>query len=130
MNIAMLLKLFLHKMKNKRGGLLNQVIIHLILIGIILALFLFATAGKINARGVKQQVLEKEIALLIDASVPGMSFEVEKNNLNGFVSGVDVSDGRVFVMVEGLNAFEGYPYFSRYSVDVIEKEDKFVVSIK
>ena len=117
-------------MRNKKAGLLNKVIIHLILIGIILALFLFATAGKINARGVKQQVLEKEIALLVDASVPGMSFEIEKDNLNGVVSGVEIRDGRVFVEVEGLNAFEGYPYFSRYSVDVIEKEDKFVVEIK
>jgi len=114
----------------KRGGLLNQVIIHLILIGIILALFLFATAGKINARGVKQQVLEKEVALLIDAAVPGMSFEIEKNNINGFVSGVEVKEGRVFVEVAGLNAFEGYPYFSRYGVSVVEEESKFVVVVR
>jgi len=110
--------------------MLNQVIIHLILIGIILALFLFATAGKINARGVKQQVLEKEIALLVDAAVPGMSFEIEKNNFNGYVSGVEVKEGKVFVEVAGLNAFEGYPYFSRFGVSVIEKDDKFVVSVR
>ena len=114
----------------KKGGLLNQVIIHLILIGIILALFLFATAGKINARGVKQQVLEKEVALLIDVAVPGMSFEIEKNNFNGYVSGVEVKEGRVFVEVAGLNAFKGYPYFSRYGVSVEEEDDKFVVSVK
>lgn len=114
----------------KRGGLLNQVIIHLVLIGIIFALFLFATAGKINARGVRQQVLEKEIALLIDAAVPGMSFEIRKNNLNGFVSLVEVKDGKVFVSVAGLNAFAGYPYFSRYSVSVEEEAGKFVVFVK
>ena len=101
----------------------------MILIGIILALFLFATAGKINARGVKQQVLEKEIALLIDVAVPGMSFEIEKNNLDGFVSGVEIKDGRVFVEVAGLNSFEGYPYLSRYEVGVVEEDDKFVVSV-
>ena len=114
----------------KRGGLLNQVIIHIILIGIILALFLFATAGKINARGVKQQVLEREVALLIDAAVPGMSFEIEKRNINGVVSLVEIKEGRVFVRVEGLNAFEGYPYFSRYFVSVEELDDKFVVSVR
>ena len=116
-------------MINKRGGLSNQVIIHLILIGIILALFLFATAGKINARGVKQQVLEKEVALLIDVAVPGMSFEIEKSNFNGAVSGVEVKDGMVFIGVDGLNAFEGYPYFSKYNVVVVEEEGKFVVRV-
>jgi len=110
--------------------MLNQVIIHLILIGIILALFLFATAGKINARGVKQQVLEKEIALLVDAAVPGMSFEIEKKNFNGYVSGVEIREGKVFVEVAGLNAFEGYPYFSRYGVVVVEEDDKFVVNVR
>jgi len=113
----------------KRGGLLNQVIIHLILIGIILALFLFATAGEINARGVKQQVLEKQVAVLMDAAVPGMSFEIRKNNLNGVVSGIEIKEGKVFVEVAGLNAFEGYPYFSKYLVRVVEKDDKFVVSV-
>ena len=117
-------------MRNKRGGLLNQVIIHLILIGIILALFLFATAGKINGRGVKQQVLEKEIALLVDAAVPGMSFEIEKKNFNGFVSGVEIKEGKVFVEVAGLNAFAGYPYFSKYSVGVVEEESKFIIFVK
>ncbi len=114
----------------KKGGLLNQVIIHLILIGLILALFLFATAGKINARGVKQQVLERETALLIDAAVPGMSFEIEKNNLNGVVSGVEIRGGKVFVEVAGLNAFEGYPYFSKYAVSVVEEGNKFIVFVK
>ena len=115
---------------SKRGGLLHQVIIHLVLVGLIFALFLFATAGKINARGVKQQVLEKQMALLIDAAVPGMSFEIEKNNVNGIVQKVEIEDGKVFIMVEGLGSFKGYPYFSRYSVGVREEENKFVVSVQ
>jgi len=114
----------------KKAGLLHQVIIHLILIGLILALFLFATAGKINARGVKQQVLEKEIALLVDASVPGMSFEIEKNGLDGYVSEVRIENGKVFVEVAGLNALVGYPNFSKYDVSVSEEGNKFVVSVK
>lgn len=108
-------------MINKRGGLLHQTIVHLVLVGLILALFLLATAGKINARGVRQQVLEKQMALLIDAAVPGMSFEIEKNNINGLVQKVEIKEGKVFIMVEGLGSFRGYPYFSRYSVSVKEK---------
>ncbi|MFH1238434.1 MAG: hypothetical protein ABIH79_02760 [archaeon] len=116
-------------MINKRGGLLHQTIVHLVLVGLILALFLLATAGKINARGVRQQVLEKQMALLIDAAVPGMSFEIEKNNINGLVQKVEIKEGKVFIMVEGLGSFRGYPYFSRYSVSVKEKENKFVVGV-
>ena len=114
----------------KKGSLLQEVIIHLVLIGIIFALFLFATAGKINARGVRQQVLERQTALLIDAAVPGMSFEIEKVWFNGVVHDVRVSGGRVFVGVAGLESFEGYPYFSLYSVSVEELDDKFVVRVR
>ena len=117
-------------MGNKRASLLTQVIIHLVLIGIVFALFLFATAGKINARGVRQQVLEKQTALLIDAAVPGMSFEIRKNNFNGLVSSVEVRGGKVFVSVAGLDSLEGYPYFSKYDVGVVEEDSKFVVSVR
>ena len=116
-------------MRNKKGTLLNEVIIHIVLIGIIFALFLFATAGKINARGVRQQVLEKQTALLIDAAVPGMSFEIEKNWFNGAVHDVNVQEGRIFISVAGLDSFVGYPYFSPYSVKVEEADDKFIVRV-
>lgn len=109
---------------------MNQTIVHLVLVGLILALFLLATAGKINARGVKQQVLEKQTALLIDAAVPGMSFGIEKNNIDGIVRKVEIKKGKVFIMVNGLVSFKGYPYFSRYSIGVAEKENKFVVSVR
>ncbi len=115
---------------NKQGGILNQIIIQLILVGIVFAIFLLATAGKVNARGVRQQVLEKEIALLIDSAVPGMSFEIRKNNPNGVIQALELRDGKVFVGVAGLGSFKGYPYFSRYSVSVAEEENKFVVVVE
>ena len=114
----------------KQGSLLNRIIIHLVLIGIILALFLFATAGKINARGVRQQVLERQTALLVDAAVPGMSFEIRKKNVNGNVDDVEIKDGKVFISVAGLGSIGGYPYFSEYGVGVEEDDGKFVVKIK
>jgi len=114
---------------DKRGELLNQVIIHIILIVFIFGAFLMGNAEKINARGVRQQVLEKEMALLIDSAVPGMSFEIFKLNAYGLVEGVRLKGGRIFVKVDGLDSLKGYPYFSRYSVSVSEKPDKFVVKI-
>ena len=114
----------------KRAEMLNQVIIHIILIGIILTLFLFATADKINSRGVRQQVIEKEIALLIDSGVPGMSFSLDKKNLDGTIQDIRIEKGRVFAVVAGLPSVNGYPYFSKYLVNLDKQSDKFVVSIQ
>jgi len=113
----------------KRGAILKMVIIHIILVGFIFAVFLFATADKINARGVRQQVLERQVALLIDSAVPGMEFEVRKVNLNGVVQRVEVKNGAVLISVEGLSSIKGDPYFTPYDVGVVEEEDKFVVRI-
>jgi len=114
---------------NKKGDLLRQVIVHIILIGVIFGLFLMANAGKINGRGVGQQVVEKEVALLIDSAVPGMSFEIFKLNANGFVEKVKLEKGKIFVQVDGFASVNGYPYFSKYRVSVSEESDKFVVKI-
>ena len=115
---------------DKKGELLNQVIIQIILVVLIFAVFLMMTADKINARGVRQQVVERELALLIDSAVPGMSFAVWKVNMNGIISDVEIKDGRVFVSLEGLNALKGYAFFSKYDVSVVEEDGKFVVYVK
>jgi len=116
-------------MKNKKGGILEVTIIHIVLIGIIFALFLFAMQAKINSRGVRQQVLEKQMALLIDSATPGMNFEIRKKGFEGTIHGVEVRDNNIFISVAGLESFNGYPYFSLYSVKVEEESDKFVVSV-
>ena len=108
---------------------MHQVLIHIILVGLIFAVFIFATAGIINARGVKQQVFEKEVALLIDSAEAGMSFSIMKKNINGIVNSVEVRNGKIFIGVEGLGSVKGYPYFSKYSVRVKEEANKFVVRV-
>ena len=115
--------------KNKRGSSLSQTVVQIILVAFILAMFIFVHADKINSRGVRQQVLEKEIALLIDSAVPGMSFGVFKSNANGIIGSVEVRGGSVFVSVDGFSSLNGYPYFSMYSVSVSEEIDKFVVRV-
>jgi hypothetical protein len=59
-----------------------------------------------------------------------MRFDVRKGNIGGTISKLELKSGKVFAVVDGLNSFEGYPYFSRYSVEVVEEDDKFVVSVK
>ena len=117
-------------MRNKRASSMQEIIIHIILIGLIFAIFLMATAERANGRDVKQQVLEKQTALLIDSAEAGMEFEIKKMNINGLVENIRVEDNKVFIKVEGLSSVKGYPYFSRYSVNVKEDEDKFAVIIK
>ena len=117
-------------MMDKRGSVMNEFVVHVILIALVVAVFVFATAGRVNGRDVKQQVLEKQIALLIDSAEAGMSFEVNVVNKNGHVDDVAILDGRVFVKVDGFSSVKGYPYFSRYSVDVEEVGDKFVISVR
>jgi len=91
--------------KNRRANILNQVVIHIILVGIIFAIFFMGVAGQVNGRDVKQQVLEKQLALLIDSADVGMSFDILKINVNGLVSGVELSRGRVHVTVDGFPSF-------------------------
>ena len=113
----------------KRGSIMQEVILHVILIALVLAVFLFAVADRVNGRDVRQQVLEKQLALLVDSAESGMSFGVRKVNTDGAVDDVEVRNGRIFVSVDGLRSMKGYPYFSRYSVEVDEEKDKFFVSV-
>jgi len=130
-----LIKMMIIK-KNKKASLLHQIIMHLILIGLIFGMFFVATTARANSRTVKQQVLEKQIALLIDSAIPGMEFGIYKINRNGFVNDIELRDGRVFVLVDGLSFGPGYPYFSKHDVSVefvsgeSEVDNKFVVRVE
>ena len=115
---------------NRRGALLNQIIVQIVLVVLIFSVLLMLTADKINARGVKQEVVEGELALLIDSAIPGMSFSVWRIGINGAISNVQVKNGRIFVSLDGLNALKGHAYFSRYDVSVEETDDKFMVMVK
>jgi hypothetical protein len=116
-------------MRSRKAAIMNDVIVQIILIGLIFALFFMANAGKINGRGVRQQVIEKQTALMIDSAVPGMSFGIRKMNKNGIIQDVALRDGKIWIKIDGLVSLKGYPYISRYDIGVVEDEDKFVVYI-
>ncbi len=118
------------KMKNKKASTLYNILFQIFIVGLVFAMFIFATAGRINSKEVKQQVIEKELALLIDSAAKGMSFSVNKINMNGNIEKVFVNNGRIFAYVNGLKNSKGYAYFTKYNVVVEEKQDKFIVRIE
>lgn len=117
-------------MKNKTASLLHEILIHIILIALIFALFYAATLDKASSRAVKQQVLEKQIALIIDSASPGMEFTIQKNNMKGTVSNMEIKEGRVFAYVDGQSLSKGYPYFSKNYVSLEKKEGEYLIKIR
>jgi len=119
---------------NKKGSLLHQVITQFILIGLIFGLFFMATVGRLNSNAVKQQVLEKELALLVDSAMPGMTFIVQKENTNGIINNLEIRTGRIFVYVGSQTFSKGYPYFTKYKVSVevnqTKEEKKYLVKVR
>jgi len=117
-------------MNCKCGTIMNETVIHIILISLVLVVFLFATAERVPGRDVRQQVLEKQFALLIDSAEKGMSFSISKVNINGLINNIEVRDGRIFIKIDGFISSRGYPYFSKYNVEVVEEKDKFIVRVE
>jgi len=114
---------------NRKGMNLTKAVMHIVLIGMLFGVFLMAMDAKVGSRGVKQQILEKELALLIDAADEGSSFEIRRQYSSGLVDDVSFRDGRIFVSVDGLRSFDGYPCFSGHEVRVEEDEFKFIVRV-
>jgi len=117
-------------MKSKKASLLHQVITHIILIALVFGLFFLAATANVDSKGVKQQVLEKQIALLIDSADSETKIIVHKSNKYGSITNLEIKEGRVFAYVEGQGISKGYPYFSEYDV-ILEKDDEnYYIKIK
>ncbi|MGK0209188.1 MAG: hypothetical protein ACI83O_000458 [Patescibacteria group bacterium] len=121
--------MYMRMINDTKGAMLQKYIVQIILVVILITLFLYATAGKVDTRGVKQQVLERQVALLIDSASPGMEFTIKKDTPNGLISDIELRNGRVFVTVNGLGPISGYRYITLYSVLVVSRGDSFVVVV-
>ena len=117
-------------MENKKADMIQKVIIQLVIIGLLFGLFFLAVDVKTSSRGVKQQVLEKQLALLVDSSTPDTSIRIFRLNRNGYINNIELKQGRVFVYVDDLDISKGYPYFSQYDVSVESDESNFYIKIK
>lgn len=116
--------------KSKKASLLHQTLIHVILIAVIFALFFMAASYRANSRLVKQQVLEKELALMIDVAVPDTTIIVSKIYMNGKVDDLKVEEGKIFAYIDNQELSKGYPYTSRFDVSVEKDEENYFIIIK
>jgi len=114
----------------KKANLLQQSLTHIILIGLLFGLFFLATMAKANSRAVTQQILEKQLALVIDLGEPGMDFYVSKLNIRGYVNDISVRGGRIYAYVSDYKISEGYPFFTKYNVSVETTNEGFLVKIR
>lgn len=112
--------------KDKKG-VMNSILIQILLVALVFVFLLIAVSERVNSRDVRQQVIEKQLVLLIDSADEGMSFGIRKVNVGGLVDDVQVKDSRIFVKINGFGGGDGYPFFSRHEVWVEEEIDKFVV---
>jgi len=118
--------------KNKKGtDLLRQILFQVILIGLILAMFFSSAASRVNGKMVKQQLIEKQTALMIDSAISGTDLIISKKNAKDVIK-MEIKEGRVFVYVNNQKISRGYPYFTRYSADLEDKtsEGKYYIHIK
>ncbi len=114
-------------MKGKRGtmGHLQWFIISAIL----LLLFFYAVLAFINKSAAgeitKQQVLAKQIALLVDASESGTELTIEKGNFT-----VSISKNKVDVSSKSLMSIHStYELLSERELEIQEQQNKIIIKI-
>jgi len=116
--------------KNKKAALFQQTIVEIIIVGLVFGLFFLSLNYRVQSTQVKQEILEKQTALLIDAAERGMQFEIYKKNMNGFITKMEIKNGKIFSYIDNSQLSKGYDFFSPYNVELEQKEDRFVISIK
>lgn len=117
-------------MATKKGALMQQLIIEIIIITLVFGMFFLVLNYRVQADGVKAQIIEKQTALLIESGEKGMQYEIFKTNMNGPIWKMEIKNNKVFAYPGKLEYTNGYPFFTKYDVSVEEKEDRFVISIK
>jgi hypothetical protein len=120
----------MRSIRSKKGALLQKYTIHIILFALVLALFMYATYKKSDSSYVKQQIIEKQIALLIDSAYPGMDFYIENQHIDGVINDIKITNGRVYVTIDGFASLSGYRYFSKHLVSVDEVTNQFVIKVR
>jgi hypothetical protein len=123
-------------LSGKRAALLHQILIHIILVAAILGIFLMSSVGRTTSNQVRQQLVEKQLALFIGAAEPGMDFIIYSIGPHGKISDLKLVGGRVYVYINNGKISEGYPYYSRYEVNRSfdnpggELNDRYIISIR
>lgn len=112
-----------------KKGEIDSVVLQMIFVALVFVGLLMAVSERVNARDIKTQVLEKELALLIEAAEPGFNFSILKVNENGLIDKMKVEDDRIYVAIDGLGYGSGTAFFSRHVAEVYSDKDKFVMRV-
>ena len=116
-------------MKNKRADTLQTALAHILIIGFIATIFFISNAQRIDNRFVRQQIIEKQIALFIDSAIPGMEFTIMKMKEGSYINKLEIKDDYIYATVNSLPSAKGYPIFSPYSIQINQDEWEYRISI-
>ena len=116
-------------MKNKKAGVLQSTLIHIVLIGLIAAIFLISNGQRIDSRYTKQQIVEKQLALFIDSAIPGMEFTIMKTSGKSHINKLEIIDNRIYATLNSLPSANGYPIFSQHNIEITETDFVFRITI-
>lgn len=117
-------------MKNKRGNLPQQHLVYIIILVMVISLFLLAVNTKADSRGIKKQIIEKQLALMIDSAMPETNLTVRKQYINGYINDIIIKDSRIYVSVDGLKSLDGYPLITENKVYVTKLDDKYIIEVR
>jgi hypothetical protein len=105
---------------NKRGIVMGNVLFILLNIAFF-ALVIYFVRDAASGAGMKEKILSKEIALMINAAKPGTSIEIDISayekiaKKNGIKNFIEIGSNNVTVTLSGKGFV--YPYFSMNKVE-------------
>ena len=92
----------LYGSSNKRGvGVVMSFVLQGIMVAAVFVMLILAVNERSSSRDIRGQVLEKQLALLIDAADKGFVFIVSKHNINGWWIVFMLREGRFMLMLMG-----------------------------
>ncbi len=118
------------KMNKKGAEIIQQILVQILIVAALFVLFFAAASMRANSDNAKQQVLEKQLALLIDSAKAETTLTVYKAQMKGTIENIELKNGRIFVYIGNTKITKGYPYFSKYGVEIEGEPDKFLIKIK
>lgn len=115
--------------KRAASDLVGKMVIQLLFALFVFAMFFSYASYKVNSKTVNQQILDKQLSLFVDSAEKGTEMWISKQQEKFYVSKIEVKDGRIFSFVEGIGFSRGYPYISKYNLNVQDSGDKLILRV-
>lgn len=112
-------------MKNKRGDVLHEAVIFIVLNLIFFGILFMAVSKVSSGTGLHEQVYAKQIALLIDSAKPGTIISINAEEFTKFIEEKEISENEIIsfsknkVNVKLSRKSSGYnfEFFSTYKIE-------------